>query len=581
MTRFAPAKFLKARLAAVALLPLLFSASAGAVTNPARGGDDDMHGLAGTYLAARTADVEKDVPNAASFYRSALKSDPGNTVLLERAVVLSAASGDSDEAVDFARQLLTKQPANHAARLILSIEDLKAGNFPGAITKLDETGAGVLAELTDSLVVAWAKFGEGEIDEALADLDKLKGEDWYQPFKLLHAGYIALAAGRTEQAIDLLAKARDKDANAVRITEAYARSLSVAGRKDEAEAALQDFLARFPDNALAKVALEDVRADRGHVATVANPADGAAEALAGLGAAIGQEGGTEVSFLYLRLAIHLNRNIAGGLAGLSLGDLLVSGNQGEEAIEVYQAIPDGAPFRALGQMRAALALDSLNRTPEAESAFKKAIAADPEDIQSYISFGNMLRGRERFEEAADAYTQAIDHLGTPAKADWSIFYYRGISFERTKNWPAAEADFKKALDLSPDQPLVLNYLGYSWVDMGQNLDEGLTMIKKAVELRPNDGFIVDSLGWAHYRLGQYDEAVDDLERAIGLKPEDPTINDHLGDAYWKAGRKLEAQFQWRHARDFGAQGPELELVLKKIAEMKLIEALPAKKDASL
>jgi tetratricopeptide (TPR) repeat protein len=117
--------------------------------------------------------------------------------------------------------------------------------------------------------------------------------------------------------------------------------------------------------------------------------------------------------------------------------------------------------------------------------------------------------------------------------------------------------------------------------MGRNLDEGLAMIKKAVELRPNDGFIVDSLGWAHYRLGQYDDAVDDLERAIGLKPEDPTINDHLGDAYWKAGRQLEAQFQWRHARDFGAAGPELELILKKIAEMKLIETTPFKKDASL
>jgi tetratricopeptide (TPR) repeat protein len=232
-------------------------------------------------------------------------------------------------------------------------------------------------------------------------------------------------------------------------------------------------------------------------------------------------------------------------------------------------------------MRAALALDSLNRTPEAETAFKKAIAANPDDIQSYISYGNMLRGRERFAEAADAYSRAIDHLGMPATADWSIFYYRGISHERTKKWPAAEADFKKALELSPDQPLVLNYLGYSWVDMGQNLDEGLAMINKAVELRPNDGFIVDSLGWAHYRLGQYDEAVDDLERAIGLKPEDPTINDHLGDAYWKAGRKLEAQFQWRHARDFGAEGAELEVILKKIAEMKLIETPPLKKDASL
>ena len=192
----------------------------------------------------------------------------------------------------------------------------------------------------------------------------------------------------------------------------------------------------------------------------------------------------------------------------------------------------------------------------------------------------MLRGRERFAEAADIYSQAIARIPTPAMADWSLFYYRGISHERTDAWPKAEADFKKALELSPDQPLVMNYLGYSWVDKGLNLEEGMAMIKKAVELRPNDGFIVDSLGWAHYRLGEYAEAVTELERAIGLKPDDPVINDHLGDAYWKTGRELEAQFQWRHARDFGAEGPELELILKKIAEQRLIVA-GEKKDASL
>ncbi len=186
----------------------------------------------------------------------------------------------------------------------------------------------------------------------------------------------------------------------------------------------------------------------------------------------------------------------------------------------------------------------------------------------------MLRGRERFAEAADLYNQAIGLIGKPTPADWSLFYFRGIANERTKHWPQAEADFRKALELSPDQPLVLNYLGYSWIDMGENLDEAMGMIKKAVELRPNDGYIVDSLGWAYYRLGQYDKAVEELDRAISLRPDDPVINDHLGDAYWKAGRPLEAQFQWRHSRDFGAEGPALDLVLKKIAEGRLIDPPP-------
>jgi Flp pilus assembly protein TadD len=193
----------------------------------------------------------------------------------------------------------------------------------------------------------------------------------------------------------------------------------------------------------------------------------------------------------------------------------------------------------------------------------------------------MLRGRERFAEAAEIYAQAISRIPNPGPADWSVFYFRGIANERTKAWPEAEADFRQALELSPDQPLVLNYLGYSLVDMGRSLDEAMGMIRKAVELRPNDGYIVDSLGWAHYRLGEYDKAVEELERAVSLRADDPVINDHLGDAYWKAGRKLEAQFQWRHARDFGAEGAALELILRKIAEEKLIEAEVQKTDASL
>jgi tetratricopeptide (TPR) repeat protein len=575
MTEILPRNLRGSRFAVLAA-SLLLAAPAGAVST----GEDVPPSFSGSYLAARTADVEKDAESAAGFYRQALKSDPENTYLLERSLILSASSGDFDAAMKFASTLLRKQPDSHPARLLTAIEQLRAEKYADAVKTLDEKSPGVLADLTTTLLTSWAGFGEGEVDVALQNIDALKGEDWYEPFKLLHGAYIALAAGRTTEALEKLEKARGADPNAVRITEAYARALAVAGRKDEAEAALKEFLSNFPDNSLALTALEDIRAGRAHTTTVATPVQGAAEALAGLGAAVGQEGGTEVAFLYLRLALYLDPNIAGGMAALSLGNLLEASNQREAAIQSYESIPAEAPFRALGQMRAALALDGLDRTAEAETAFKAAIAASPDDIQSYISYGNMLRGRERFAEAAEIYSRAIARIPTPATADWSLYYYRGISYERTDKWPLAEADFRKALELSPDQPLVMNYLGYSWVDKGMNLEEAMAMIRKAVELRPNDGFIVDSLGWAHYRLGEYDEAVTELERAIGLKPDDPVINDHLGDAYWKTGRTLEAQFQWRHARDFGAEGPELELILKKIAEQKLIEA-GEKKDASL
>ena len=150
------------------------------------------------------------------------------------------------------------------------------------------------------------------------------------------------------------------------------------------------------------------------------------------------------------------------------------------------------------------------------------------------------------------------------KGAWVTYYYRGICFERSKQWSKAEADMRKALELQPEQPHVLNYLGYSWIDQGINLDEGMKMIKRAVEQRPDDGYIVDSLGWAYYRIGNFEDAVKHLERAIDLKPEDPTINDHLGDAYWRVGRTLEAKFQWAHARDLKPEPEELPKIEAKI-----------------
>ena len=532
----------------------------------------EAEGLAGAYLAARTADVEKDVPNAAQFYSTALRSDPENLYLLERAVILTAAAGEMEDALEFARKLNEAAPENHIARLILAVEQIREKKHAEALQSIgSEAGGGVLADLTSALLLAWARFGVGDVETALKDLTLLKGEDWYEPFKLLHGGYIALAAGKSDEAITQLDDARELDPGAVRITEAYARALAMADREAEAGDVLEEFLTRFPDNPLALAALEEIRAGDAGSGAVATPAKGAAEALAGIGAAVGQEGGVEVALLYLRLALHLDPNIAGGLAALSLGNLLDASNQRETAIEAFESIAPEAPFRALGALRAALSLDGMDRTEEAEAAFKEAISRNPTDVQSYLSYGNMLRGRERFAEAAEIYSEALAQIPEPGAADWSVFYYRGIAYERTKQWALAEADFKKALELSPDQPLVLNYLGYSWVDMGMNLTEAMAMIRKAVELRPNDGYIVDSLGWAHYRLGDYASAVTELERAVSLRPEDPVINDHLGDAYWQQDRPLEAQFQWRHARDFGAEEPELELILKKIAERRLIE----------
>ena len=204
----------------------------------------------------------------------------------------------------------------------------------------------------------------------------------------------------------------------------------------------------------------------------------------------------------------------------------------------------------------AMNLDTLERTDEAKASLEKLIAANPGDLEAIMALGNVLRGRKQFAECADTYSKGVETITKSEKSNWVIYYFRGICYERAKQWSKAEADLKKSLELFPDQPHVLNYLGYSWIDQGINLDEGMRMIKRAVEQRADDGYIVDSLGWAYYRLGNTEDAVKQLERAVELKPEDPTINDHLGDAYWRIGRVLEARFQWSHARDLKPEPDE-------------------------
>jgi tetratricopeptide (TPR) repeat protein len=557
-----------------------------AAANAATDDQIRFRSLSGAYLAARTADAGKDISSAAAFYQAAYKADPDNLRLLERAVILTAASGDFDKALEFSERLVKDVPDSRAGRLLRAIYAIRGKTYASAISEVEKSTNGVLAKLTNALITAWAQYGQGDAGKALATIDAIEGETWYEPFKLLHGGHIALAAGETDEGMKRLRQAFEQDRNAVRIAEAYARALAKTGETDEAMAILEDFLSRYPDNALARATLAKIKAGGTVNAAVRTPSQGVAEILTGLGAAIGQEGGLELSALYLRGGLLLEPDIAGGLAALSLANILDSNGLGEDAIAVLKAIDGEAPFRHLGMLRAAMALDRIERTDEAERAFKESISRDPGDVQAYIAYGNMLRGRERFAEASEIYSEAVKRVGTPVRSNWTLFYFRGITHERSKQWDKAEADFKTALELFPDQPLVLNYLGYSWVDMGMNLEPALDMIRKAVELRPNDGYIVDSLGWAYYRLGRFEDAAKELERAVLLRADDPIINDHLGDAYWQTGRTLEAQFQWRHARDLGAEAPELTLIEKKIEAGRLIlpdagNDAPDKDDASL
>ena len=293
-----------------------------------------------------------------------------------------------------------------------------------------------------------------------------------------------------------------------------------------------------------------------------NVDQGAAEVLYGLGAAGDRQGDDLAGLIYLRLSLYLYPD--NSLALLTLGDLYERINQNEQALDIFQDVPQSDPQRETADIEISQALENLGRSDQALRYLRNVVDDHPYDEQALSALGNLQRAHDHYDEAIVTYTRALAASKKPETANWPLYYFRGIAYERSKQWPKAEADFKHALQLFPDQPLVLNYLGYSWVDKGMHLDQAFPMLRRAVELRPTDGYIVDSLGWAEYKLGHYKEAVTDLEKAIDLKPADPVINDHLGDAYWRVGRKLDAHFQWNHARDMGADPTDMPRILQKI-----------------
>jgi Flp pilus assembly protein TadD len=256
--------------------------------------------------------------------------------------------------------------------------------------------------------------------------------------------------------------------------------------------------------------------------------------------------------------------------------MLEADNRLELANDVYGAIDRGSPFSWPARLSIAANLNRLDRTDEAVLRLEAMGKENPILADSYINLGDILRGRDRFDEAISAYDRAFDRIAKLERRHWTLLYARGIALERAKKWRRAEADFLKALEFEPEQPYVLNYLGYSWIDQGLHLDRARKMIEKAVELRPNDGYIVDSMGWALYRIGDFAGAARELERAIELRPEDPVINDHLGDAYWKVGRRAEARFQWRRSLSLEPE-ESLRPAIKAKIDRGLIEGEAAKK----
>lgn len=527
----------RVRRAALLALTLL---SACAAADPSSGGTPTVpphgSGVFGAYLTGKVALSQGNTDAAANAFLRALAVRPNDPELRQQAFFAALLAGRS-EAVQLARQL----PDNQMAMLVLGDEAAKSGRWAEAERQFRALPRQGLTQLLQPLLLAWSQQGDGRTDAALATLRPLVEGQRFRGLFALHAGMIADLANRTADAARYyrIAQTEMPDSN-LRLTQVLASWQTRTGHPADAQRLLANLVAAAPDMAIAVPNLLSTANKR----PVARPTDGIAEAYVALAAALHAERSTDFATAMLRLALDLRPDFTA--ARVMQADLLAA-KQPAAALQMLAGIPNADPISPIVRMRRVALMEKLGRDDDAADELEKLSRDYPESPLPDMTLGDMLRIKQRFPAAITAYDRAAARIRQVGPNDWPLYYNRGIAYERSNQWPKAEADFRRALELAPDQPYVLNYLAYSWADRGEHLAEARRMLQRAAEKRPNDGAVVDSLGWVMLRQGQVSAAVQMLERAVELDSEDATINGHLGDAYWAAGRKIEAQYQWRRA----------------------------------
>ncbi|WP_306119649.1 MULTISPECIES: tetratricopeptide repeat protein [unclassified Roseitalea] len=567
----------------VAIAACLIVAVAGTGAAQARADTPDTastRSFAGAYLAANAARGDFDFDAASRYYMQALRFDPQNESLQRELMIALVTDGQVEAAIPYARALKDSRDSERVARLVLGVDAVRDGRYGDAEPLLILYVENELERLLTGVMRAWARHGAGDTQGALSLLDELSGPEWYALFVAYHGGLIADAAGLAEDAERRFEDALNNSAGGsaspltyIRLAAAHARFLARQGRVQEAAEIIERGLGIAPNNPDLLVLRQTIDLSDGAGAPIGSAARGVAEILLNLGSAINRDGAEEFAALYLELA----RSAAPGEPQIlfELGTIAERLGQPEKAIGYYAEIDEEAPLAHIAALQRGLALSDLGRDDEAKATLGKLIAENPTDFRGYLALGGVHASLREFEEAASVYERAIETMDLDDPRFWQLHYRLGIAYERTDRWPEAERVFKYTLTLSPDQPDVLNYLGYSWIDMSMHLDEGIEMIRKAVEQRPRDGYIVDSLGWAYYRLGEFDKAVEHLERATELRPRDAIINDHLGDAYWRVGRMLEATYQWSRVLGMEMDEEDLALVRAKLEAAQTPDIEPA------
>jgi len=501
----------------------------------------------GAYLAARQAAAASDYVAAASWFTRALVADPDNLRLLEGAIVGQIAAGQVATAIPIAQRLAATGATSQSAAVVLMADQAQRAAWDELLAAT--AGDGSLGALTEGLVKAWAELGAGQMSQALEGFDKIAANPGMEAFGLYHKALAMASAGDFEGADKILSgKAGGVIGVMRRGVIAYAQILSQLERNPDALALLDRSFGTEPDPAIAAIRERLVANETLAFDVVRNPTDGVAEVFFTMASALSGEASDGSTLVFARIAAFLRPDHTDAV--LLAAGLLANQKQYALATAAYAGITPDNPSYLEAEIGRVQALSAAGNTAAAIEALQQLARTKGELLAVNLSLGDLYRKEARFEDAVLAYDRAIAAVAAPEARHWSLFYSRGIGHEMLKRFDLADADFRRALELNPGQPQVLNNLGYSMVERNLNLDEALDLIRRAVAAQPDSGYIVDSLAWALFKLGRYEDAVMPMERASILQPVDPILTDHLGDVYWAVGRKLEAEFQWQRALSF-------------------------------
>lgn len=494
----------------------------------------------GQFLAGQAALEAGRSDEAAAYFQAArnLGEDPG--LLGERAFTASLLAGEVSRAAELApRAEGGTEGVRRLGLLTQAVDQLSRGKGKEAQALLADPALGFPHRQAVTLLTPWAAAAAGDAAKAQA-IPELRGDRLVQYFGRLGRAQILERAGKAAEAEAEYKALMEVEAVRPMFALDYGAFLERRKRRDDAAALYASLLEQVPTDAGLLDARDRVAA-RKAAPPLATVRQGAANALVACAAVFTTERQSQFALAYLRLALHLDPKREDAL--LMVGDLLEQGGDIPGSRAAYAKIPTDSPRYAAAQGKLAWSLQTAGEKDKALAVAEAAAKAPGAGRAAQLVKAEILRANDRWAEAVAVLDPVI--AAEAGKPDWRLLYVRGVTLEQAGRWPEAERDLQAALALNPDEPELLNYLGYSWIDRNQRLPEALAMVQKAVKLNPRSGAMLDSLGWAYHRMGDDKAAVELLEQAIEIEPGDPDINDHLGDVYWRLGRKTEAQFQWR------------------------------------